>query len=91
MPPYIAAITMILSSLSVITSSLLLNNFKPPTFEKEYGHALRKGQLGLERIKMNGRFTVNVRNVCESMEYGGPCSCKSGFCVCFPCEEHGNI
>lgn len=90
MPPYIAATTMILSSLSVITSSLMLNNFRAPKFEKEYGHALRKGHLGLERVKINGKRTVSVRNVCESMEFGGPCSCKNGFCVCFPCEEHGN-
>jgi Cu+-exporting ATPase len=60
LPPYIAAITMILSSLSVVTSSLLLNRFKPPYFEREYGHALRKGTLGLERINLDGKVSVDV-------------------------------
>jgi len=57
LPPYMAAIAMALSSMSVLASSLLLNRYRPPTYEKKYGRDLRNGQLGLERVSVNFQRT----------------------------------
>ena len=48
LPPHIATLAMVLSSFSVLISSLLLNRYRPPIFEKIYGRLLRQGRLGLE-------------------------------------------
>ena len=48
LPPYMAALAMALSSISVLLSSLLLGRYKPPQFEKKYGRAQRRGILALE-------------------------------------------
>ncbi len=37
LPPFMAAVAMILSSLSVLCSSLLLNLYKPPTYDGHFG------------------------------------------------------
>mmetsp|Transcript_15107 Transcript_15107/g.24561 ORF Transcript_15107/g.24561 Transcript_15107/m.24561 type:complete len:517 (+) Transcript_15107:269-1819(+) len=93
LPPYVAAFAMALSSVSVLTSSLSLNRYKPPTFNaKKYGRDLRGGELGIEKIGFTAhgeQFDVSV--ICESMMRNEPCACPPETCNCFPCEEHGNI
>ena len=92
LPPYVAAFAMALSSVSVLSSSLSLNRYKPPVFDKTYGRTMRGGDLGLEKIrtKYEGRrFSVAVQ--CDSMRRNEPCACPPETCNCFPCEEHGNF
>ncbi len=92
LPPYVAALAMALSSVSVLASSLSLNRYKPPVFDKIYGRTMRGGELGLEKIrtKYKGRrFSVAVQ--CDSMRRNEPCTCPPETCNCYPCEEHGNV
>lgn len=90
LPPFIAAIAMILSSLSVLCSSLHLNTYKPPEFQKRYGRREREGALGLEEVEVSlGHGRRKIR--CEAMANGGSCSCSAESCNCFPCELHGNL
>jgi len=92
LPPYVAAFAMALSSVSVLASSLSLNRYKPPVFDKKYGRTLRGGELGLEKIRtayQGRRFSVEVQ--CDSMRRNEPCTCPPETCNCFPCEEHGNF
>lgn len=90
LPPFLAAVAMILSSLSVLVSSLLLNRYQPPKFEKKYGRGLRQGKLGLELVHIiSGIGQSKVVQVqCENMAKGGPCSCAPELCGCHGCEEH---
>jgi hypothetical protein len=90
LPPFMAAVAMILSSLSVLCSSLLLNMYKKPEFKKFYGRALRKGALGLESVEASFATTRQIVQ-CTAMEHGEECSCSKETCKCFPCEEHGNL
>lgn len=94
LPPYVAAFAMALSSVSVLTSSLSLNRYKPPIFsEKKYGRDARRGQLGIEKIGFTSssgeQFEISV--ICESMKRNEPCACPPETCQCMPCEEHGNF
>ena len=92
LPPYMAALAMALSSVSVLVSSLLLNRYKAPQFEKKYGRALRRGELGLEEVNMTHRRRfVTVVVQCEAMLRKLPCACSPVDCACFPCAEHGNL
>uniref|UniRef100_A0A7S4J9S3 P-type ATPase A domain-containing protein n=1 Tax=Odontella aurita TaxID=265563 RepID=A0A7S4J9S3_9STRA len=81
LPPFMAALAMALSSLSVLVSSLLLNRYRPPRFEKKFGRDLRRGALGLESVNVvSSRGLVKTVNVelCEGMTDEGHC------------DEHGN-
>mmetsp|Transcript_7378 Transcript_7378/g.6973 ORF Transcript_7378/g.6973 Transcript_7378/m.6973 type:complete len:218 (-) Transcript_7378:128-781(-) len=92
LPPFLAAVAMVLSSLSVLISSLLLNWYKPPQFDKKYGRALRKGTLGIESANISGLGpSIVVQVQCESMAKGGSCCCSPESCECYECEEHDNI
>mmetsp|Transcript_3535 Transcript_3535/g.4657 ORF Transcript_3535/g.4657 Transcript_3535/m.4657 type:complete len:711 (+) Transcript_3535:3-2135(+) len=88
LPPYMAAIAMVLSSLSVLISSLSLNRYRPIKVEKSYGRLLHKGDLGLESIHVispdgSGK-TVFIQ--CESMSNGGSCQCPPETCKCTSCK-----
>ena len=91
LPPFMAAIAMAMSSLSVLLSSLLLNRYRPPQFDKKYGRYLRDGELGLEKISMilpNGSHAV-LPVTCYCMEDGGECKCPPGECKCgVDCRTH---
>lgn len=92
LPPYVAAFAMALSSVSVLASSLSLNRYKPPVYNRVYGRSARGGELGLEKIRteyQGRRLSVEIQ--CESMKRNEPCLCPPETCNCFPCEEHGNI
>ena len=89
LPPYMAALAMALSSISVLLSSLLLGRYKPPRFEKKYGRALRHGTLGLEQVDVTSE-SINVVVKCESMLQNLPCSCPPDECTRTGCVEHGN-
>ena len=90
LPPYVAALAMALSSVSVLTSSLSLNRYKPPTFSaKKYGRDLRGGKLGIEKIGFTARgeqFDISVR--CDDMlpgcqmAWSKTCNCIEAFGVC---------
>ena len=93
LPPFMAALAMALSSVSVLMSSLLLNRYKPPRFEKRYGRKIREGRLGLESVGYVAdsvpAIDVQVR-WCEGMRNNEPCACPAETCFCQPCEKHGN-
>merc|ERR1712176_140223 len=52
LPPYMAALAMGLSSMSVLASSLLLNRYRPPQYEKQYGRNIRNDEIGLRRVSV---------------------------------------
>jgi len=94
LPPYVAAFAMALSSVSVLTSSLSLNRYKPPTFDtKKYGRDARGGQLGIEKIGFTAssgeQYEISVQ--CDAMMRGEPCTCPPETCNCDPCEDHGKV
>lgn len=93
LPPYVAAFAMALSSVSVLMSSLSLNRYIPPTFDKRYGRNMRSCELGVEKICFTAssgkQFNINVQ--CEAMKRNEPCNCPPETCNCYPCEMHGNV
>jgi Cu+-exporting ATPase len=93
LPPYVAAFAMALSSVSVLSSSLLLNRYQPPQFSKKYGKNLRQGKLGLETVDMKTGSGSKIRVLvkCDSMLRNEPCTCSPETCECMPCVEHGNL
>ena len=93
LPPYVAAFAMALSSVSVLSSSLLLNRYKPPQFSKKYGKDLRYGKLGIETIdvKTGSGEQIRVSVQCDAMLRNEPCTCPPETCECMPCAEHGNF
>ncbi len=94
LPPFMAAVAMILSSLSVLGSSLLLKLYKPPRYTKRYGRRLRDGSLGLEEIDAlfnSGKLHINITEIPKSSFYPGchrhwekPCMCSKP-CKCVGC------
>jgi soluble P-type ATPase len=92
LPPYVAAFAMALSSVSVLSSSLLLNRYRPPQFVKKYGKNLRQGKLGIEKIDITtGSSEIHVSVQCDAMLRNEPCTCPPETCECMPCAEHGNV
>mmetsp|Transcript_8810 Transcript_8810/g.14251 ORF Transcript_8810/g.14251 Transcript_8810/m.14251 type:complete len:325 (-) Transcript_8810:104-1078(-) len=92
LPPFVAAFAMALSSVSVLTSSLSLNRYKPPTFSKKYGRDIRGGELGIEKIGFIASSVKRQEEIivqCDSMLRNEPCACPPETCNCDPCEEHG--
>ena len=80
---------MILSSLSVLVSSLLLNTYKAPNIEKEYA---RKSSVEAEEEYKE----VKREFQCSSMKNGTMCCCSPSNCGCNNCghnspEEGGNV
>jgi len=93
LPPFVAAIAMIFSSISVLLSSLLLNRYKPPRFDKQYGRVLRQGKLDLESVSVISNGTeIAVPIQCESMKNGNRCCCDPGKCACsnYDCNLDSN-
>ncbi len=86
-PPFVAGIAMIMSSLTVLTSSLLLNRYRPPNYQKEYERN-KDGNMDLSRIHMTTADGSTTTVKCEGMRAGGPCSCPPESCSCDPCYEH---
>ena len=85
-PPSAASLAMVMSSVSVLLSSLFLNHYKPPKFEKTYGRLLRQGQLGLEEVTIkDGRRPVSVKVTCYCENVKDDCACPPGECVCGTC------
>jgi Cu+-exporting ATPase len=94
LPPYVAAFAMALSSVSVLTSSLSLNRYRPPSFSsKRYGRTLRSCELGVEEIgfTMSSGEKFNIHVQCDAMKRNEPCNCPPETCNCYPCEKHGNV
>lgn len=86
LPPFIAGIAMVLSSMTVLFSSLLLNQYKPPIFDKEYKS--KDGEVNLDKVHVTLTSGNRVTVQCESMRAGGPCCCDPDSCGCDDCEEH---
>ncbi|GKY95777.1 hypothetical protein MPSEU_000538400 [Mayamaea pseudoterrestris] len=86
-PPYIAGLAMILSSLTVLSSSLLLNQYQPPKYDKEYK---RFGDgVALSKVHMTAAGQRVTIQCCEGMRQGKPCCCPPDACFCDECTEHG--
>jgi len=93
LPPFMAGIAMVLSSLSVLCSSLHLNRYSPPHIKKHYGRKSRQGTLGIEELlfsAQNGE-EVTIRVQCDSMKMGGKCNCSPDTCKCDLCGKHGDL
>jgi hypothetical protein len=86
-PPYVAGLAMVLSSLTVLSSSLLLNKYQPPKYAKEYKR-VDEG-VALDKVHMTA-VDKKVTIQCESMRSGGACSCSPTTCNCDDCPEHPN-
>jgi len=87
MPPFMAAIAMILSSLSVLASSLLLNLYKVPTFEQEI---LPESNVVINFFKKNSMRAVENSSRCQCMSIGQSCLCNPSICRCTGCNVHSN-
>ena len=85
LPPYVAGLAMILSSMTVLTSSLLLNYYRPPEFEKDYRRQA-DGTMSLHRIQVNkdGKRTTVM---CDCISTG-ICGCPPDQCSCAGCPQH---
>ena len=98
LPPYVAALAMTLSSVSVLTSSLSLNRYTLPAFTRKYEQDLRGGELGIKKIGFTARgeqFDISVR--CDDMipgcqtAWNKECICIEAFglCNCVGCSSCG--
>ena len=96
LPPEVAGFAMALSSVSVVVSSLLLRNYKPPKIKSTYGRKLRQGKLGIESVQMHifsqanapgGTINFKIDPGCM-MAYGGDCTCDPNSCSCSECAIH---
>jgi len=94
LPPFLAGIAMILSSLSVLSSSLLLNLYSPPHSRKKgYRQKWRQGSRGLGELKFlsSNYYESEVANAkCSSVKKGGNCNCSPKTCKCSGCKGCGN-
>jgi len=85
LPPYVAGLAMIMSSTTVLVSSLLLNRYKPPKYEKEYKLSAH-GQVNLDRIHMQkDGITTTIHCSCGD---SGVCNCPADECSCEGCAQH---
>jgi hypothetical protein len=84
-PPYIAGLAMICSSLTVLSSSLLLNRYQPPKFDKEYQRFGDEVALSKVHMTTSGQ---KVTIQCEGMRNGKPCCCPPDACYCDNCLQH---
>ncbi len=90
LPPFMAAVAMILSSLSVLTSSLLLNLYKVDkhsfsnTFPEKPSAILEDDDSGKVMIYAS----AEVASMCKSMQEGGMCLCPPESCHCQGCVIH---
>lgn len=92
LPPFMAAVAMILSSLSVLASSLHLNFYKAPTYKRHYGRELRNGKLGLEAVgaELEDGHEVIIQVQCRAMQIGEECCCPADCCHCYDCAIHNH-
>ena len=96
LPPEVAGLAMAMSSVSVVISSLLLRNYKPPRIQSRYGREVRQGTLGIESVKLeleseSGRRGASVGYKIDPgcmMAYGGVCTCDAELCTCVYCTIH---
>ena len=85
-PPYVAGLAMVLSSLTVLSSSLLLNRYRPPRYDKEYKRAGDEVALSKVHMTTDGH---KVTIQCDGMRNGTGCCCPANNCHCEGCLEHG--
>ncbi len=95
LPPFMAAVAMILSSLSVLFSSLLLKLYKPPSYKKIYGRP-KSGKVDLQEVLAEftpDNFALSGKEIkqCKSMMAGYKCMCPPESCACTMCAEHDKI
>lgn len=89
LPPYIAGLAMIFSSLTVLSSSLLLNAYKPPKFEIKSHEANdhdkfynESGFVDEKSLLLDVVFSPGCRGAWSKGCSCGPnCHCKSGCCT----------
>jgi hypothetical protein len=85
LPTYVAGLAMVLSSLTVLSSSLLLNRYRPPKYEKEYKRSGDRVELSKVRMMASGKkLTIQ----CGCLQSGKPCQCPPDACYCDGCELH---
>lgn len=93
LPPFMAAVAMIMSSLSVLTSSLLLNFYKVKDYrvkeqkmiEKEQKSNLIMTHLKAGHVSIYSANEVSV--MCQGMKDGRGCCCAPGKCNCTSCDS----
>ena len=92
LPPFMAAVAMIMSSLSVLTSSLLLNFYKVKDYRvknqkmirQEYTSNLIINDVRDGPVAIYGSDKVSV--MCQGMREGKGCCCAPGKCNCTSCN-----
>merc|ERR1712038_776352 len=98
LPPFMVAVAMILSSLSVLTSSLLLNFYKykgkhtmslnDEKTETQTKPSVVLGDIESGQIMVYGSTEVSM--MCQSMKAGQACSCPPSTCKCAGCQDCSN-
>jgi Cu+-exporting ATPase len=95
LPPFIAGVAMVLSSMNVLLSSLLLNRYKPPKFYNELGRNKTKSIVG-DRDDDEEDAVTGYHEMAEpliksmdrdlypgcSSSWGKACCCHPGKCLC---------
>ena len=87
-PPFVAGIAMILSSMTVLLSSLQLNQYRPPHFDKEY-ESNQHGEIGLKKVRVTAHDGTTGTIECNC-SLSGVCGCQPGQCQCYGCVVHAN-
>jgi heavy metal translocating P-type ATPase len=92
LPAWVAAGAMALSSVSVVSASLALKWYRPPTLEALFGHK-RGGKVGVDAVLLTKggveqRTQVDVGCL---MLTGGECSCTPEECTCVWCAVHSKV